>query len=159
MIKEEAKQILGQGPARPLGAVRNLYTKIGTSIKAMGQPPLSSLSPSPSPFYQPDSQGQCLCTGEFYPLKQASGFLEKQQFSNMICLYTLASSGQTVPPQPLVQGSTRPQVQLLAFPLALGLHADWIVCEEAGKISLFTPSEISFLLRLPGSPLPPNTDA
>lgn len=98
LIKEEAKQILGQGPARPLGAVRNLYTKIGTSIKAMGQPPRSSLSPSPSPFYQPDSQGQCLRTGEFYPLKQASGFLEKQQFSNMICLYTLASSGQTVPP-------------------------------------------------------------
>lgn len=76
MISEEAKLILGQGPARPLGAVRNLYTKTGTTMEAMGQPPLGSLFPSAS--YQPDSQGQYLLTGEFYPLKQASGFLEKQ---------------------------------------------------------------------------------
>lgn len=67
LIKEEAKLILGQGPARPLGSVRNLYTKAGTSIKATGTASLSSLFPSPS--YQPDSQGQCLHTGEFYPLK------------------------------------------------------------------------------------------
>lgn len=84
--------ILGQGPARPLGAVRNLCAKTG-----MGQPPLSSLFHSSS--YQPDSQGQCLHTGEFYPLKQTSGFQEKRTFSNMICLYTLAPSGQTAHPQ------------------------------------------------------------
>lgn len=36
LIKEEAKLTLGQGPARPLGSVRNLYTKAGTSIKATG---------------------------------------------------------------------------------------------------------------------------
>lgn len=63
------KRSRGQADAapRPLRSVRNLFTKAGTSIKATGTASLSPLFPSPS--YQPDSQGQSLRTGEFYPLK------------------------------------------------------------------------------------------